>query len=256
MRKIAIWILGCIALMAIVGPHLTPYAYDEIHLNWNNLPPCPKFWFGTDELGRDLFTRIWWGARISLFVGVAAALIDMAIGILWGSLSAMTGGKVDETMCRICDILYAIPYLLVVILLTVIRGSGIGTILIAMTCTGWINMARIVRGQMLQLKESDYVTAARLYGASGTRILFRHLLPNAMAPIMTAMALTIPTAIFTESFLSFLGLGVQLPAASWGVMISDSLSAMRYYPWRLLFPSCMLTLTILTFNMLTHDFES
>lgn len=256
MRKAAIWMLGSIFFMAIIGPHLTSFAYDEIHLQCSNLPPCQKFWFGTDELGRDLFTRIWWGARISLFVGIAAALIDMGLGILWGSISAMSGGKIDEIMCRLCDILYAIPYLLVVILLTVIRGSGICTILIAMTCTGWINMARIVRGQMLQLKERDYVYAARLYGASQPRILFRHLLPNAMAPIMTAMALTIPTAIFTESFLSFLGLGVQLPAASWGVMISDSLSAMRYYPWRLLFPSCMLALTILTFNMLTHDFES
>ena len=165
--------------------------------------PLLQFWFGSDELGRDMFTRIWWGARISLFIGITAATIDMIIGVLWGSIAAYVGGKVEESMMRICDVLYAIPYLLVVILLTVIRGSGIVTILIAMTMTGWINMARICRSQILQLKQNDYVTAARAIGASPARILFRHLIPNAMGPIIAAMTLTIPTAIFTEAFLVF-----------------------------------------------------
>jgi oligopeptide transport system permease protein len=197
-----------------------------------------------------MFTRIWWGARISLFIGMTAALIDGTIGILWGSIAAYCGGKIDELMMRLCDVLYAIPYLLVVILLTVIRGTGIGTILIAMTFTGWINMARICRSQILQLKELDYITAARSIGASPARILFFHLIPNAMGPIVATMTLTVPTAIFTEAFLSFLGLGVQAPAASWGVMVSDGVSAMRYYPWRLFFPAAMITLTMLSFNLL------
>ena len=246
----ALWILAGITAMSILGPFISTYAYYDIHLEWHDTPPGARFWFGSDELGRDLFTRIWWGARISLFIGIAAAVIDMIIGVIWGSTAALAGGRVEEAMMRTCDIMYAIPYLLVVIILTVIRGSGIVTILIAMTCTGWINMARIVRGQILQIKELDYVAASRLNGASNARILLRHLIPNAIGPIIAAVTLTVPTAIFTEAFLSFLGLGVQAPAASWGVMVNDGLSAMRYYPWRLLFPSAMLTLTMLSFNLL------
>lgn len=237
-------------VFALFAPLFSPYSYSDIQLELKNSPPSLQFWFGTDELGRDLFTRIWWGARISLFIGITAATIDMIIGVLWGSIAAYLGGKVEETMMRICDILYAIPYLLVVILLTVIRGSGIVTILIAMTITGWINMARICRSQILQLKQNDYISSARAIGASPVRVLFRHLLPNAMGPIIAAMTLTIPTAIFTEAFLSFLGLGIQAPAASWGVMLNDGLSAMRYYPWRLFFPAAMITLTMLSFNLL------
>jgi len=246
----ALYSLGFLFFMAIFGPLFSPYSYSEIHLELKNMAPCAKYWFGSDELGRDLFTRVWWGARISLFIGITAATIDVIIGILWGSTAAFCGGKVDEAMMRICDVLYAIPYLLLVILLTVIRGTGIVTILIAMTLTGWINMARIVRGQILQLKQNDYITAARAIGASPLRILFRHLIPNALGPIIAAMTLTIPTAIFTEAFLSFLGLGIQAPAASWGVMVNDGLSAMRYYPWRLFFPAAMITLTMLSFNLL------
>lgn len=242
--------LGLLFSLALFGPMISGYAYYDIHLELKNTPPCSQFWFGSDELGRDLFTRACWGARISLFIGFAAASLDLAIGVFWGSVAAFAGGKTEEAMMRICDILYAIPYLLVVILLTVIRGSGIGTILIAMTCTGWINMARITRGQILQIKQLDYITAAQAIGASAPRILLRHLIPNAMGPIVASVTLTVPTAIFTEAFLSFLGLGIQAPAASWGVMVNDGLSAMRYYPWRLLFPSAMITLTMLSFNLL------
>lgn len=243
-------VLALLFLFALFGPLFSPYSYSEIHLPLKNSPPSSHFWFGTDELGRDLFTRVAWGARISLFIGIVAALIDATLGILWGSLAAALGGKIDELLMRIADILYTIPYLLVVILLTVIRGTGIGTILIAMTFTGWITMARICRSQILQIKELDYVLAARALGASFPRILFVHLIPNAIGPIIATTTLTVPTAIFTEAFLSFLGLGVQAPAASWGVMINDALSAMRYYPWRLFFPSLMITLTMLSFNLL------
>lgn len=248
--RFAIITLSMLLLFALLGPLFSPYSYSEIQLELKNSPPSLQFLFGSDELGRDLFTRVWWGARISLFIGITAATIDMLIGILWGSIAAYVGGRTEELMMRICDILHAIPYLLVVILLTVIRGSGIVTILIAMTLTGWINMARICRSQILQLKQNDYVTAARAIGASPIRILFRHLIPNAMGPIIAAMTLTIPTAIFTEAFLSFLGLGIQAPTASWGVLVNDGVSAMRYYPWRLFFPALMITLTMLSFNLL------
>ncbi len=251
--KPALFALGTLAFlfaMAIFGPMISGHAYYDLHLELKNTAPCLQFWFGTDELGRDLFTRSCWGARISLFIGITAAIIDLIIGVFWGSIAAFSGGKSEEAMMRLCDILYAIPYLLVVILLTVIRGSGIGTILIAMTCTGWINMARIVRGQILQIKQLDYILAAKVIGASPHRILLRHLIPNAMGPIIASVTLTVPTAIFTEAFLSFLGLGIQAPAASWGMMVNDGLSAMSYYPWRLFFPSAMITLTMLSFNLI------
>jgi oligopeptide transport system permease protein len=251
--RMALFVLAFFCIMALIGPWISPYSYSSIHLEFANTPPSSQFWFGSDELGRDLFTRILWGARISLFIGFTAALIDAIIGVLFGTFAAYLGGKTDECMMRLCDILYSIPYLLVVILLTVVRGPGLLTILIAMTCTGWINMARICRSQVLQLKNLDYITAVRAIGASHKRIIFIHLIPNAIGPIVATMTLTIPTAIFTEAFLSMIGLGVQAPAASWGVMVSDGLGAMRYYPWRLLFPSAMITLTMLSCNILGNS---
>lgn len=242
--------LSLLILMAVIGPMLTSYTYYETHLHLKNQKPCSAFWFGTDELGRDLFTRIWWGARISLFVGISAALIDMIIGVFYGAFSGLMGGKIDECMMRFADILYSLPYLLVVILLMVVMGPGITTIIIAMTITGWINMSRIVRAQILQLKELDFTLAARSLGASQLRILTQHLIPNTIGSIITTMTLTIPSAIFTEGFLSFLGLGVQAPIASWGTMASDGLSALRYYPWRLFFPAAFISLTMLSFNLI------
>lgn len=243
-------ILCLLMIFAIVGPFLTPYTYYETHLHLKNQPPSSEFWFGTDELGRDLFTRVWWGARISLLVGISASLIDLVIGVFYGSLAAMIGGKGEELMMRIADILYSIPYLLVVILLMVVIGSGITTIILALTITGWISMARIVRGQILQLKELDFIKAAESIGASRLRILVRHLIPNVVGSIIVTVTLTIPTAIFAEAFLSFLGLGVQAPIASWGTMANDGLPALRYYPWRLFFPAGFISLTMLSFNLL------
>lgn len=242
-------LLVLLFLMAIFGPFLTPYTYYETHLNLKNLPPSSRFWFGTDELGRDLFTRVWWGARISLFVGIMASLIDLAIGVFYGSIAALLGKKKEELMMRMADILYSIPYLLVVILLMVIIGSGITTIIIALTITGWIGMARIVRSQILQLKQMDFIKAATAMGASRRRILIKHLIPNCMGPIIITVTLTIPSAIFAEAFLSFLGLGVQAPIASWGTMANDGLSALRYYPWRLFFPAGFISITMLCFNL-------
>lgn len=243
-------ILMLFLTMAIIGPFISPYTYYETKLNLKNEPPNSTFWFGTDELGRDLFTRCWWGARISLFVGITASSIDLIIGVLYGAVAAWTGRRAEEWMMRFADILYAIPYLLVVILLMVIIGPGLLTIIIALTLTGWINMARIVRSQILQIKRQDFVTAALALGASRRRILLRHLIPNAMGPIIVTLTLTIPSAIFAEAFLSFLGLGVQAPIASWGTMANDGLSALRYYPWRLFFPAAFISLTMLSFNLL------
>lgn len=243
-------ILAFLLIMSLIGPYLNSYTYYSNHLEFKNSPPSKEFWFGTDDLGRDIFTRVWWGARISLLVGFSAASIDLVLGIIWGTVAALMGSKVDEMMMRLCDVLYAIPYLLTVILLTVVIGPGLATIIFAITLTGWISMARIVRGQIFQLKQQDYILAAVALGSSKKRLIFKHLIPNAIGPIVTTMTLTIPAAIFTEAFLSFLGLGVQAPIASWGVMISDAIGAMRYYPWRLFFPATFITLTIFSLNLL------
>lgn len=241
-----------IALFATLGPYLSGYAYDEINLPMKNLPPSSFHWFGTDDLGRDLFTRVWMGARLSLFVGVSAALIDMAIGVFWGSLAALSSRAVDGFLMRIADILFALPYLLIVILVMVAMGGGLPSILISMTAIGWITMARVARGQMLQLKEKDYVLAAKALGANFWHILWKHLLPNAKGPILATLALTIPQAIFTEAFLSFLGLGVQAPMSSWGTMAHEALPALPYSPWRLFFPAFFIMLTMLSFNLINE----
>ncbi len=242
-------VLIVLALFALIGPLLSSHPYYETNLVLKNQPPSRSYWFGTDDLGRDMFTRTCCGARISLFVGVTAALIDLIVGVLWGGTAALLGGKGDDALMRVADILYALPYLLIVIMLMVVMGSGLIPIIIALTITGWIGMARIVRGQLLQLKEQEYIHAAIALGADRKRILFKHLIPNAMGPIIVMMTLTIPIAIFTEAFLSFLGLGVQAPMASWGTMASDGLPAMRYYPWRLFFPAFFISITMLAFNL-------
>ena len=241
--------LFLLLLFAIFAPLLSSHPYYETNLVSKNQSSSREFWFGTDDLGRDMLSRTAWGARISLFVGITAALIDVILGIMWGGIAALSGGRIDNLLMRIADILYAIPYLLVVIMLMVVMGSGLIPIIIALTITGWIGMARIVRGQLLQLKEQEYIQAAIALGASNTRILLKHLIPNAMGPIIVTMTITVPIAIFTEAFLSFLGLGVQAPMASWGTMASDGLPAMRYYPWRLFFPAIFISTTMLAFNL-------
>jgi oligopeptide transport system permease protein len=245
-----VFLITVLVIMAIFGPYLQPYSYSETNLMNANKPPSSEHWFGTDELGRDIFVRTWIGARISLFIGIAAALIDLFIGVIWGGLAGFRGGRTDEIMMRIADILWAVPYLLLVVLLMVVLGQGLTTMIIAMSITGWINMARIVRGQVLQLKNQEYVLAARTLGASTSRIMFKHLIPNTMGPILVTMTLTVPTAIFTEAFLSYLGLGVPAPLASWGTMASEGLPALQYYPWRLFFPATFICLTMFAFNVI------
>ncbi len=245
-----LFLLSLLIIFAFIGPSFSTHTYYETNLAHKNMPPSLTNLFGTDELGRSIFVRIWWGARISLFIGISAAIIDMIVGVFYGGIAALLGGKTEEIMMRFSDMLHSLPHLLIVILLTVIMNQGISTIIIAMTLTGWINMARIVRAQMLSLKELDFITAARSIGSSRTRILIRHLIPNSFGAIITTMTLTVPQAIFTEAFLSFLGLGVQAPIASWGTMASDGLSALSFYPWRLFFPAAFISVTMLAFNLL------
>ncbi|WP_134684775.1 ABC transporter permease [Brevibacillus migulae] len=244
-------IILVIAILALIGSSLTPYSYTEQKLLDSNQAPSAEHWFGTDELGRDVFARIWYGARISLFIGVMAALIDLCIGVIYGGLAGYLGGNTDNVMMRIADILYGIPYLLMVILLMVVMGPGLDTIIIALSATGWIGMARIVRGQVLQLKSSEYVLAARTLGAKVPYIIRKHLLPNTLGIIIVQVTFSVPTAIFAEAFLSFLGLGVQPPLASWGVMANDGIpSILSGHWWRLFFPAFFISLTMLAFNVL------
>lgn len=242
-------IMILMVLLAIFAPILSPYDHYTNDLENTNQPPSWQHWFGTDDLGRDMFVRTWKGAQVSLFVGVAAALIDLVIGVIYGGIMGYFGGKVDEVMNRFAEILYAVPYLLVVILLLVVMEPSLTTIIVAMSITGWINMAWIVRGQIIQLKNQEYALASRTLGASNMRILFRHLIPNAIGPIFVTLTLSVPSAIFTEAFLSFLGLGVQSPVASWGTMLNDGINAIQNYPWRELFPALFLSLTMFAFNV-------
>lgn len=240
-----------LAFMAIFGPIFSPHSVTDQDLPNQNLAPSAEHWFGTDESGRDVFTRTWYGARISLFVGLMAALIDFFIGIIYGGFSGYKGGRTDSIMMRIVEVLYGLPYLLVVILLLVVMGPSLTTIIVALTVTGWVGMARIVRGQVLQVKNYEFVTASKSFGASTSRIIRKNLIPNAMGPIIVQMTLTVPSAIFAEAFLSFLGLGIQAPFASWGVMANDALPVIISGDWwRLFFPALFISLTMFAFNVL------
>ncbi|MCM3290447.1 ABC transporter permease [Paenibacillus sp. MER 180] len=248
-------LLLVIILLAAIGPSLVPYSSSAQSLTATNLPPSGEHWFGTDDLGRDVWARTWAGARISLTIGFAAAAIDLVVGILVGGISGYMAGRgrlgdrVDNVLMRIVEILYSIPYLLVIILLLVVMKPGIFTMIIALSITGWVGMARVVRGQILQLKQQEYVLAAHKLGTSHAGIIFKHLLPNAAGIIIVNLTFTIPAAIFSESFLSFLGLGVQAPDASWGTMANDSLGVILSGQWwRLFFPGLMISLTMFAFN--------
>lgn len=207
------------------------------------------FPFGTDDLGRDLLTRVMYGARISLLVAFIATCVNLFIGVIYGSISGYEGGRVDNIMMRIVDIINSIPLVLYVILLMVwFRGGGLTNIIIALSSVFWVGMARLVRGQMLSLKEQEYVLAARSIGVSKFKIITRHLIPNAMGPIIVSMAMMIPTAVFTESFLSFIGLGVSAPTASWGTLANNALQGLTTYPYQLFFPALSIAFTMLAFN--------
>lgn len=239
-----------LVFFALVGPYFTGYTYDQQDLGMTNQPPGAGYWFGTDYLGRDILTRILYGARISLMIGFVTSLICLVIGVLYGGISGYAGGRVDDVMMRVVEMLNSIPFLLYVILLMVLLEPGIKGILIALGAVYWLTMARIVRGQVLALKEQEYILSARVLGLSSRRILFRHLIPNSIGPIIVTMMLMIPEAIFTEAWLSFLGLGVSVPRASWGVLASEGMEGLRNYPWQLFFPAFFISITMLAFNFL------
>jgi dipeptide transport system permease protein len=242
--------LNILVLMAIFGPIISPHTLDQ-NLMQQNLSPSSTYWFGTDNLGRDVFTRTWYGARVSLFVALVAAILDFLIGITYGGIAGYKGGKTDSIMMRVIEILYGLPYLLVVILVMVVLGPGLATIIVALTVTGWIGMARIVRGQVLQIKNYEFVLASKTFGTKTARIIRKNLLPNTMGPIIVQMTLTIPSAIFAEAFLSFLGLGIQPPFTSWGMMANDGLSTiLSGHWWRLFFPAFFISATMFAFNVL------
>ncbi|MDR1650922.1 MAG: ABC transporter permease [Synergistaceae bacterium] len=251
-NKPAVASLGAITLIVactVFIPMIKPDYYTN-HFEISNRWPGAAYWFGTDNFGRDIFTRIWFGARYSLIIAFAASFLNLVIGIVYGGVSGFAGGKTDLLMMRIVDVIYSIPRTIYVILFMVFLGPGLHSIIFALAVAYWLPMARLVRGEMLQLKEQEFILAARVLGASSVRILFRHLIPNCMGQIIVMMTLSIPDAIFTEAFLSFIGLGIPVPRASWGTLASESIQYMRVAPYQLLFPSLAICLTMLAFNVL------
>ena len=253
LNRLAVVGAGIIAVMivlAIIGPMISPYTYADQSLVDANQSPSLAHWFGTDTLGRDIYTRVMYGARISLTIGIVAALLNLVIGVIYGGIAGYFGGKTDRIMMAIVDVLYGIPLLLYVILLMVVIGPGLTSIFIALGITYWLNMARIVRSQIVKVREEEYIIAAETMGIPKWRILWRHILPNCVGPIIITLTLAIPDAIFTEAFLSFIGLGVNAPMASWGVLASDGISSMRSYPFQLIFPALAISVTMLGFVFL------
>jgi len=239
-----------ITIFAIVIPMFSQYADIGLDTQSKNIAPNVEHWFGTDDFGRDLFVRVWQGARISLFIAFTAAFIDLTLGILIGGLAGYMGGKIDNFIMRIIEILVGIPYLIIVILLMIILGAGIGPMILAFIITGWVTMARLVRGQILQLKNQEFVLAAKTLGASTGRIIRRHLLPNTLAIIIIHLTMNVPQIIFFEAFLSFIGIGLEPPIASWGVLINDGFRLIRSFSWNFWFPAIAISTTTLAFNLL------
>lgn len=244
------YFLLLLILIAAVTPWIAPYTYDAQNLALGAAPPSADHWLGTDTLGRDQLTRIMYGSRVSLMVGFIATAVALTIGVLWGAIAGFLGGRVDAVMMRIVDALYALPFTIFIILLTVIFGSSMLLLFLAIGAVEWLTMARIVRGQVLTIKRQEFVEAAISMGLSPWRIISRHLIPNVLGPVIVYTTLTIPSVILLESFLSFLGLGIQPPASSWGSLISGGVETMEEYPWLLIFPGLVLTITLFSLNFL------
>lgn len=249
---IALVMLTVITVMVIVAPLLSPYSFD--YTDWDRISVAPSIAeghpFGTDALGRDLFVRTLYGGRISLMVGLVATLVSLVIGISYGAIAGYLGGRVDQIMMRIVDILYALPFMFLVILLMVFFGRNIVLIFVAIGAINWLDMARIVRGQTLSLKNREFIEAARAGGVSTPRIIRRHIVPNLLGVVAIYVTLTIPQVILVESFLSFLGLGVQEPMTSWGALVNEGSREMESSPWTLIFPSLFLAITLFCFNFI------
>jgi oligopeptide transport system permease protein len=254
-NKIAVFaliLLLIIIALVIFAPIFSPYDISDTgDMTLRNNPPSTAHIFGTDSLGRDLFVRVCVGGRVSIAIGIIGALIVIVVGSLWGGIAALFGGKIDNFMMRIVDILSSVPNILIVILVSVVIDSkSFATLLFALTITGWCPTARIVRSQMLQISKSDYVLAANLMNVSKFKIITRHLIPNSLGIIIVDMTFRIPGLIFNEAFLSYVGLGVQPPQTSWGALCSQAQAMYQFYPWQLIFPALMIALTMLTFTLL------
>jgi oligopeptide transport system permease protein len=259
---VSLIVLGLIALLAIFAPFFSAYSYDFIDYNVVSCSPdwwpdksvvCNAggtHWFGTDALGRDLFVRVLYGARVSLSVGLVATLVSLVIGVFYGATAGFIGGRLDELMMRFVDVLYSLPYIFLVIILMVIFNRNFFLLFVAIGAVEWLTMARIVRGQTLSIKQKEFVEAARASGVGTFGIIMRHVIPNVVGPVIVYVTLTIPTVILAESFLSFLGLGVQEPLTSWGVLIKDGADQMESAPWTLIFPAAFMAVTLFCFNFI------
>ncbi|MDE2135391.1 MAG: ABC transporter permease subunit [Alphaproteobacteria bacterium] len=259
---VGMFLLALIALMAIFAPLLSQYSFE--YQNWNVVSCSPDWWpdttvlcnaggthwFGTDSLGRDLFVRVLYGARVSLAVGLVATLVSLIIGVLYGAIAGYVGGMLDEVMMRVVDVLYSLPFIFFVIILLVIFHRNFFLLFVAIGAVEWLTMARIVRGQTLSLKHKEFIEAARAGGVGPAAIILRHVIPNLLGPVVVYVTLTIPNVILAESFLSFLGLGVQEPLTSWGVLIGDGANQMEIAPWMLIFPALFMAVTLFSFNFI------
>ncbi|WP_312699069.1 ABC transporter permease [Sedimentibacter sp.] len=237
-------------LLAIFGPMMNKYGYTEINSAKMNQFISSEHWFGTDELGRDLWTRLWRGARVSLSIGFIATILNTVIGGLIGGISGYYGGTLDSVLMRIIDVMYGIPYLIVSILVMVVLGQGIISLIIAMVIVGWIGTARFVRGEVLRLKEQDFVSAAKVLGVSDFSIIVKHIIPNVMGLIITNLTMAVPRAIFNEAFLSYIGLGIAPPECSWGILAKSGAKLLRIHPYQLFIPSFFICTTMLALNLL------
>ncbi|MFM1851978.1 MAG: hypothetical protein RIS54_1662 [Verrucomicrobiota bacterium] len=239
-----------LALACVAGPWFSPYSYEDQDLALGAAGPSAAHWLGTDTLGRDLLVRLFVGGRISIGVGLCATFVALTIGVVYGAVSGFFGGKIDAFMMRIVDIMYALPFTIFVILLMVFFGRNIVLLFVAIGAVEWLTMARIVRGQIQSLKKMEFIEAAQALGLGKRRIIFRHMIPNILGPIIVYTTLTIPAVMLLEAFLSFLGLGVQPPLSSWGVLIKDGAEKMEEFWWLLVFPGTIFSLTLFSLNFL------
>ena len=244
------WFLAVIVTLVILAPWIAPYDPEAQNLALSASAPSWDHWLGTDILGRDLLTRILYGGQVSFLVAFAATLVALVVGISWGLVAGYFGGKVDAVMMRIVDILYALPFMIFIILLMVVFGRSFILLFLAIGLVEWLTMARIVRGQVMNLKQQEFIQAARVMGLTDVSIMKRHILPNILGPVIVYITLTIPGVMLLEAFLSFLGLGIQPPKSSWGVLISEGVETMEEYPWLLIFPGLMLSPSLFALNFL------
>ncbi|MAV74522.1 MAG: peptide ABC transporter permease [Cellvibrionales bacterium TMED21] len=243
-------VLLAMVVIAILTPWLAPYSYEAQNLDLGASPPSAAHWLGTDVFGRDLLTQIMYGGRISLAVGFIATAVALVIGVTWGAVAGYVGGRVDSVMMRFVDILYALPFMIFIILLMVVFGRNILLLFLAIGAVEWLTMARIMRTQVQSLRQQEFVEAAVSLGLPPSAIIFKHIVPNAIGPIIVYTTLTIPSVMLLEAFLSFLGLGIQPPQTSWGLLISYGAETMEEYPWLLIFPGLALTITLFSLNFL------